>query len=511
MHELSAVTFEIVSSRLHDHFIHDSDLKQAPLAVLSRLAGIQAFNSVSEEDLLTFLKSYLHNYASCNSEERQLLGSFEEVIDLFTDRNNDFDHEVTRQIYETFIRDCKTVEDLNLSELEPLVLLENSDTAEEQEVLCIVSAKFMDNDRVVLTIHTYFAHSSKWAHFAEVNISKRDHRTFKNFIGMHQTGELLFSTEKRVAFVNRNGDVRYVNSCCFVCSRGVDLECKHYYFCFQRNLFSVVASVRGNLVMSESQNSSEWEKNKLAYILSVYDDSERDWIDIDEFCGDVLLGNYMADTGLEVTQYPEFLFDIHPQKESTWIVATLKANDSNIIEGKTVEKDGGKIVVTVFKLVQDQEHDIFKLLDVQSSSVLENSGARKCLVRSICDKDKLFVQSLVLADDPSFEPEILYYSGPMYTYDLIENVWKPYPWINTPTKNQELNPLRGKEDRGEPNRDSNDKNWNSTDFEAANPKVFNVTFTSSTGSAGKEYKESGSIAPSEVSGCCKLNSESFCP
>ena len=114
-----------MSSRLHDYFIHDSDLKQAPLAVLSRLAGIQAFNSVSEEDLLTFLKSYLRNYASCNSDERQLLGSFEEVIDLFRDRNNDFDHEITRQIYETFIRDCKTVEDLNLSELEPLVLLEN--------------------------------------------------------------------------------------------------------------------------------------------------------------------------------------------------------------------------------------------------------------------------------------------------------------------------------------------------------------------------------------------------
>ena len=167
-----------------------------------------------------------------------------------------------------------------------------------------------------------------------INISKRDHRTFKNFIGVHHTGELLFSTEKRLAFVSRNGEVRYVNSCCFVCSRGVDLECKHYYFCFQRNLFSVVASVRGNIIMSESQNSSEWDKNNLAYILSVYDDSERDWIDVDEFRSDILLENYMTDTGSEVTQYPEFIFDIHPQKECTWILATLKANDWNIDEGK---------------------------------------------------------------------------------------------------------------------------------------------------------------------------------
>ena len=176
---------------------------------------------------------------------------------------------------------------------------------------------------------------------------------------------------------------------------------------------------------------------------------------------------------------------------------------------KNVEKDGGKIVVKLFKLVQDQEHDIFKLLDVQSSSVLENTGARKCLVRSTCDKNKLFVHSLVLADDPAFEPEILYYSGPMYTYDLVRTVWETYPWINTPTKTRELNPLRGREDRGEPSRDSSDKNSDPTVYEGANSKVFSVTFTSSLGSPGKEYKESGSIAPSQVSGFWKLYSESF--
>ena len=486
LQELSAVTFEILSSRLHDYFIHHGQLVQTPINILSKLAAIQAFNSVTEDDLLAFLKSYLNNYISCNAVERELLGSFGEIQEFFRDTKNDFDHDIIRVVYETCLKNCKAETDINFSELQDLHLSENSDTTEEQEVLSIVSVKLLENDRVALSVHAYYAHSSKWTLFAEINISKRDHRTLKDFIGVYHTGELLFSTEKRVAFVSRNGEVRYASSFCHICVQELDMECKHYYFCFQSNLFAISANIRGMMFMSASQGATQWEMNSLAYNLSTYDDLSRDWININEFSGAGILGKYrsMVDIDFDVTHYPQYIFDIHPQRECTWILATLNEKGLSFDEGKNLEKDGGKLIAKIFKLVHDPERNIFKLIDVKCWSVLENSGARKCLLRSTCDKNKLFVHSLVPTDDPALEPEILYYSGAIYTYDIASNTFEAYPWINTPTKNQELNALRGR---------------SSGECEIANPKVFNVTFNSPIGSPSREYRESGSIAPSHVS------------
>lgn len=494
LHELWSVTFEILSTRLHDYFIYSDRLKTVPIRILSKLADIHAFDSVAEEDLLSFVQNYLHNYANASSEERTHLGDFEEIRNLLKDT---FDNEAIHVVYESFVHGTKNADELRqkLSEQEPIIMLDDDEVERQQEVVTVVSAQLLDHDRVSLTIHAYLTQSSKWIHFAEVTLPKRDHRTLKEFVGVHHTGDLVFSTEKRVAFVKRDGYVHYIDNCCFVCSTGIDMECVHRYFCFESHLFTVVPSLRRNVVLTDAPNSSDWEDNNLAHILSMYDSSEGDWIDIGEFCSDNLFKQHMGDIGAEVTHYPRLVFDVHSQKECTWILASYKTLDSDIPEGTCFNKDGGEKAVKLFRLVNDRELDTYKLIDVQSSFVLRNTGARNSHIRSTCCKDKLYVQSVILTDDPAFEPEILYYSGPMYTYDLAKDKWEMYPWINTPTKENELNPLRGKEyeefidsERVEAITDG-----------STNRKVFNVTFTSTIPSNGKECKERGSIAPSQVS------------
>ena len=497
LHELSSVAFEILSSRLHDYYIYNDHLKNVPIRILSKLAEIHAFDSVSEEDLLSFIQSYLHCYVNSGTEERKLSGDFEELCEFFRESISTFDNEAIQVAYESFIQESKSIEELGqtLQKQNQMEILADDENEGNQEVLNVVSAQLLDHDHVRLTIHAYLTMLSKWILFAEIALPKRDHRTFKEFIGVHHTGDLLFSTDKRVAFVKRNGDVSYTNNCCFVCSREIDMECTHKYFSYQSHLFCVVPSVRRNMMMSDLGNSSDWEANNLAYILSMYDNSIGEWVDVGEFCSDNLLKEHMKNVSAEVTHYPEFLFDIHPQEECTWILASYEVPDSSVSEGKCVDSDGGKIAVKLFKLLNGEQLDTYKLVDVQSPFVLRNSGTRKSSIRSTCCKDKLYVQPVVLADDPAFEPEILYYSGPMYTYDILKDNWDTYPLINTTTKEKELNPLRGKR---EENSCNPDRDVRATNDGSINQKVFNVTFTSTIGSQRKECKESGSIAPSQV-------------
>ena len=64
--------------------------------------------------------------------------------------------------------------------------------AGDQEVVTITSAQILDRDKVRLTIHAYFTKSSKWAKLAEVELSKRDHRTLKKFIGVLDGDTFVF-------------------------------------------------------------------------------------------------------------------------------------------------------------------------------------------------------------------------------------------------------------------------------------------------------------------------------
>ncbi len=50
--------------------------------------------------------------------------------------------------------------------------------------MTITSAQLLDRDKVLLTIHAYFTKASKWAKTADIELTKRDHRTLKKFIGI---------------------------------------------------------------------------------------------------------------------------------------------------------------------------------------------------------------------------------------------------------------------------------------------------------------------------------------
>ncbi len=74
---------------------------------------------------------------------------------------------------------------------------------------------------------------------------------------------------------------------------------------------------------------------------------------------------------------------------------------------------------------------------------LYNSGARKCHIRTTCTKRSIITQPVVPADDSPFEPEIFYFSGPLYIMDIGSRTHREFPSLNTPTESQELNSKRG--------------------------------------------------------------------
>ena len=112
MSELSTVGFEILASRLHDYFIHDDYLAEAPPRLISKLLDIEAFNSVADENLLDFSTMYVKSLVNTwtSEDDNDFKDIFKEYRELFLKASKEY--AVLRKLYETCFKSVKSYDQL---------------------------------------------------------------------------------------------------------------------------------------------------------------------------------------------------------------------------------------------------------------------------------------------------------------------------------------------------------------------------------------------------------------
>ena len=271
--------------------------------------------------------------------------------------------------------------------------------------------------------------------------------SLRSFIGF------FFSTQKRVAIVQRNGTTEYFSQFCYECIHSYsDDFCDHHFFIFDSRLFAI------------SQRKSMYT---MFHELWLFDRAHNNtWRTIFglTYCNYCSRTSEESETSQDI--YPHL--NVHVREDCAYICMLGKS-------GNAFSPNNGSSGLKVLKLTKGTPHNTHEEgsdtteyevervdgtelrgieradgmgMQVNDEHVpLYNTGARKCHIRTTCTEHSIIAQPVVPADDGPFEPEIFYFSGPLYKFDIESKTWKEFPPLNTPTKSQELNPDSGNLDK----------------------------------------------------------------